>query len=135
MIATLLFAALMGQSVETASRDDCEVMLAPASGAELGWSATSPAADFFPEISLSPGTVYRYDCDWAALGFAKPVIGNPDSKRGFVFTRPTYAADRQSATLEMTYFIAPHFLQGSRCHVKKVSDAWKSDGCQVTVIT
>ena len=134
MLPMLLVLAI-AQDVEQASREDCEVMLAAASGEGTGWGTTAPPADFYPDVTLSPGKLYRYDCDWAALGVAVPRIGGPDSKRGFVFSRPVYAADRQSATIETTFFVAPSFLQASLCHVKKDGARWRFDGCEVTLIT
>ncbi len=110
-------------------------MLAAAGWSEIGWGRVPPRRLFYPELDIAPGKIYTYRCNWAALGVAAPRIGGENSRTGFYFSRPTYAVDRLSATIETTTFVAPHFLKSDRCEVKKSGERWRLVRCRAIFIT
>jgi hypothetical protein len=134
--------------VEHASADDCAVII-EIGKAKMNWGFHPPEFDFFDTFAKKDSGAYHEDCHWSDFGVASPVIGTPNSKKGFYVSRPVYSGAQASAVIEWTILpenantsVGPDgqrgnspFIERDTCTLEKRDGRWHLIQCRLDVIT
>ena len=143
MIALALFALVIAgpeRAVVHASADDCAIIV-EIGRAQAAWGPKGPNQPFLVEAQGPNGSVYRQECDWAALGVGAPVlakIGEPGPR--FAVERPVYGAGRKTAEADVNFIAwagpgtAP-FISILHCRLRTSRGVWHLVKCEQGLIT